>query len=622
MAVAVSSKEGGLVSRKRKLEDSPKGDNTQKKFKNTESPEKVNKKKNKKKNDTKQQGSDGKTKTVKPNKANEIKSKGSFKKDKGDKSKKNSANAVPEKIDHAKAKELRLARRKQKKDATIYEVGLKAKKLWEAFRPEECTVQKRKKLLSELTSVIEGKIVKLCLAHDTVRVIESLLLHGDATQRAAVFKEVVESFLLMAKSKFGSFIALKMLKYGSKEQREAIANQIDGQTAKLMKHKVANAVVELYYNDHANAARRNRMLQDFCGPEFTKFKDPEIRTAKDLMEKYPEKEKDIYKNLHENVCTLITKGCYNHSLVHTVIYNFMSVAKEKERSEIISQLREACVHIMHSAHGAKTSMLCVWYGNNKDRKAIIKNFKTFVPKIATEEHGHLVLLAIFDAMDDTKFVGKTILAEIKSNFGEIVRNKYGKKVIQYLLAPRSTVLFHPDVVSKLKIGDGNPYSKKDAKLRAEELLGEIAPTIVDYLRDNAEDLLTEGEGIFIVAVINQAPGDLKASMEALGAAILKDNDLVEQPGCHKMLKKIVQADKDRYKAERPIFSEILVGGASLENLDAWLRCNRGAFLLVALFETEIPKIRELIVEKLKMLKPTLSTQKTSGIECLKSKLGL
>lgn len=40
---------------------------------------------------------------------------------------------------------------------------------------------------------------------------------------------------------------------------------------------------------------------------------------------------------------------------------------------------------------------------------IIKSFKTHVGKIAREEHGHHVLLALFDAVDDTVSVRKSVL---------------------------------------------------------------------------------------------------------------------------------------------------------------------------------------------------------------------
>lgn len=40
---------------------------------------------------------------------------------------------------------------------------------------------------------------------------------------------------------------------------------------------------------------------------------------------------------------------------------------------------------------------------------VLKSFKTYVAKICKEEYGHMVLLAAFDAVDDTKFVHKVIV---------------------------------------------------------------------------------------------------------------------------------------------------------------------------------------------------------------------
>ena len=40
---------------------------------------------------------------------------------------------------------------------------------------------------------------------------------------------------------------------------------------------------------------------------------------------------------------------------------------------------------------------------------IIKSFKPYISKICKEEYGHLVLLTLFDVVDDTKLVQKAIL---------------------------------------------------------------------------------------------------------------------------------------------------------------------------------------------------------------------
>ena len=54
----------------------------------------------------------------------------------------------------------------------------------------------------------------------------------------------------------------------------------------------------------------------------------------------------------------------------------------------------------------------IFYFCFQDRKIMIKSMKTHVVKICTEEYPHLVMLAMFDAVDDTKLVQKAIL-EVK-----------------------------------------------------------------------------------------------------------------------------------------------------------------------------------------------------------------
>jgi pumilio family protein 6 len=65
--------------------------------------------------------------------------------------------------------------------------------------------------------------------------------------------------------------------------------------------------------------------------------------------------------------------------------------------------------MIHSRDGARVAIYCLWYGTNKDRKLLIKSFKSFIVKIAKEEQGYPVLWTIFDIVDDTKLVSKMIL---------------------------------------------------------------------------------------------------------------------------------------------------------------------------------------------------------------------
>ena len=64
------------------------------------------------------------------------------------------------------------------------------------------------------------------------------------------------------------------------------------------------------------------------------------------------------------------------------------------------------VEFFFSREGAYAALYCVWHGTTKDRRAMIKSFKTLVVKTAQEEYGHMFLLGItyfyyFIALDMT-----------------------------------------------------------------------------------------------------------------------------------------------------------------------------------------------------------------------------
>ena len=85
----------------------------------------------------------------------------------------------------------------------------------------------------------------------------------------------------------------------------------------------------------------------------------------------------------------------------------------------------------------------------------MKNFKSLVAKVSREEYGHLALLAMCDAIDDTKLFNKLVLAELLKDVASAARDKHARKVLLYLLAPRDKKYFHPDIVKKLQAGDSN-----------------------------------------------------------------------------------------------------------------------------------------------------------------------
>ena len=622
---AAQSGDSGKPSKKmkRKHTDAPAGGEETKKYKKEKN---VLKSKN-----TTNTEKEGKSKNFKKEKlASKITDKKAKIQSKGKKSEEKPFVKLDKQQTRDKQKKDKASRKAKKLDQSIYDIGTQAKKIWEEVRKDDCPAEKKTKLVVELHSLLKGKIAKLIYAHDTVRVVECLMATGTQEIRDALYQELKDDIIEMSKSKYANFFVQKILNYGSKEQRAAVMKVFEGKVAKLMKHKIAGMVVELAYNDWANANQKISMLQEFLGPEYRIFKEPELKTVEDIVTKYPEKKAELVKNLGANVDVLILKGCYNHSLVHAVIGNYMAVVEGKKRSECIESLRESLVHIIHSRDGAVAALHCLWHGTAKDRKAIVKSLKTFVVKTACEEYGHLVLLAIFDTVDDTKLIGKAIVAELLENVDEVIENKYGLRVIKYLMADRDKTYTYPDVIQLLEKGDGNEHSKKDPAVRRKELREAASGQLVKWLQKRLIcNLFDPPATITLTCIINNLPPSAElcevwASLaEEAAKPFLSGDDepnIIENTAGNMLLKKIIIKDKDRHAQGNKTFSEILLNTVDVDSVESWLNCNRGAFVMVYCWETDIPEIQELVRKKVKPLEKTLKKQKHKGGTILQGKL--
>jgi len=518
----------------------------------------------------------------------------------------------------------------------VYNLGMEAKKIWEELRDEEKmkeNEQKKVKLASELHALVKGNIKKIIFAHDTVRVVECLMAMGDEAVKESIFQEMKEDIVEMSKSKYASFFAHKLLRYGSKEQRAHTIKALMGKVAKLMKHKTAATVVELAYNDYADAATRNSMLQEFLGPEFRLFKEPTVRTVGELIAKHPEKKEEIIKNMGANVEVLIQKGTFNHSLVHTVIHNYLAVTDGKRRSDCIESLRNSLVHMAHSRDGAMAAMYCLWHGTAKDRKAIIKSFKTFIEKTCYEEFGHMVLMAIFDTVDDTKLVGKAVLGELAECLTKVMQDKYGLRVVKYLFAGRESAYTYPDVIEIMKKGDGNENSKKEMGVRRSELLESIAPAVLKWLASHLQSgLFIPPTTITFTCLLNHLPASQQLSdvwtllAEEASKPFIQGDDMpniIENTASNMLLKKVILKDKERKERGEQLFSQVLLDTVDSAGLEAWVSCNRGAFLLLHCWETGVEEVQTKVKALVTPLIATLRRQaksKSKGAELLLSKI--
>ncbi|KAI1280424.1 Pumilio -like protein 3 [Halotydeus destructor] len=202
------------------------------------------------------------------------------------------------------SKELRREQKKIKQDRKMrknkfFELATQAKQIWEEVRPADCPKEKRVQLIDQLTSQIKGSVKEIIRAHDTVRVVECIVQHGSDKHRTMMFDELKDMIVDLSMSKYGRFFVLKMLKYGSRDQKAKIISSFYGHVTKLLKHKEAALVVETAYNEVANAKQRALLVQEFYGPEFKVFKDDTTVTLEQVLEKASESQKKKLLTDHE-----------------------------------------------------------------------------------------------------------------------------------------------------------------------------------------------------------------------------------------------------------------------------------------------------------------------------------
>ena len=100
-----------------------------------------------------------------------------------------------------------------------------------------------------------------------------------------------------------------------------------GHVRKLIRHSEAGEIVELAYNDYANAAQRTALIQEFYGSEFALFKNipqepsqedhtqdytqdhtqPHQQTLSEVLEANPSRCKMILAHMRDSLLPLLDK---------------------------------------------------------------------------------------------------------------------------------------------------------------------------------------------------------------------------------------------------------------------------------------------------------------------------
>lgn len=350
------------------------------------------------------------------------------------------------------AKELADARKKRRKQHFSLEQELAS--LWEKMRCRNISKEDRSKWISEALKKMKGKIPEIAGSHVSSRVLQTCAKYCSQEERNAVFEELQPQFLTLARNTYAVHLITKMLDNATKKQLADFISSLHGHVASLLRHMVGSVVVEHAYN-LGNATQKQAMLVELYSTELQLFQDLgsiKERRLVDIISKLQLQKASVSRHMTSVVQPILEKGIVDHSIIHRLLMEYVTIADQSSAAEVIQQLSgPLLVRMIHTKDGSRIGMLCVKHGNAKERKKLVKGLKDHVSKIAHDRFGNMLLVSVLSHVDDTKLTSKVVIRELKAVLKEIIMDKDGRRPLLQLLHPNCSRYLSPDDLASLDL---------------------------------------------------------------------------------------------------------------------------------------------------------------------------
>ena len=340
---------------------------------------------------------------------------------------------------------LQATKRARKNESSLSELLQQAKQRWETVRVRTIEPERRRELVKELLDMLGGHLQELVMKHDASRVVQTLLKYGSGEQRNAIFQQLEDKVLELAKSKYGHQLVQKLLRYGTRVVREALLRQFRGRMVRMLTHNYGAIVLEEGCTRAWRSNEVRALLQEAYGPEFIHFKAPE-RSLSALLEAHPERRKAAMDSLRHILQRQADKGLLGLTVSHKLLADYFEAAEPADCGAMVETVREAVVALMGSREGGRAACAMFGYGSAKDRKLMARKISEHLDEVAIHDQGHRVVVRALDTTDDTKTSSKYLLQPLltpRSRLARFLTDPYGCKVFLHVLARQHPRYFGP-----------------------------------------------------------------------------------------------------------------------------------------------------------------------------------
>ena len=481
-------------------------------------------------------------------------------------------------------------------------------------------------LVAELFDIITGRVKDFVFKHDSVRVIQTALKYANVDQRKMIARELKGEYKTLAESKYAKFLIGKMLVHGDEETRDLVVPEFYGHVRQMIKHSEASWIMDDIYRGIATPSQKATLLREWYGAEFALFKSSETGSVsadlKQILEYHPEKRTPIMRSLHGLVNLLVQKKTTGFTMLHdAMLQQFLNLTPgSEEATEFIELLKadeegDLLKNLAFTKSGARLVCLALAYGSAKDRKQILRTYKDTIKTLAYDTYGHQVLLTVYDVIDDTVLVSKSVFTELVGK--EPLSDSQQQDLLQTVnhLNARVTLLYPFCGISKAILSNEdlmlldeihdirNTTSKKDPVIRRKELVASLSPPLISLIARNAKELVSMGFGCQLISeVLLGAPEGRDPAVFAVTALAEGDDEtksLLGSPAAGRMLKSLVlggrfnPTTKGIDLADPPLRFHDVFYNAIKDEISDWAT-GANSFVVVGLLEAPgFPHVEEL-----------------------------
>jgi len=331
------------------------------------------------------------------------------------------------------------------------------------------------------------------------RVVQACLKWGSKEQRRAILTTVKDHIVMLSTNRYGHMVVLKLLRYvamtssGRKptqdEKRAQSQNLRDllqpihgKHLHSIFYHRQGCQVINgIYHSPVVDATEKRRLFHEVAVPRSVALLRPELPGSKPLRQLLKsedltaEQRLALVDHLQEATEKAVDKELLGVDIIHLLFQAYTEVAKEEALKELAEKCMAGAPYLLSSKAGAEACLRLLGVASAKHKKALCRDLKGKFVALAMNSVDYLVMMRLAGVVDDTVMLGKTMLAEWMPELEAICQDKYGHRVLAWILHPGDTKLFSPYELELLALPA--PSALKATETRRQELVRILRPPL-------------------------------------------------------------------------------------------------------------------------------------------------